>query len=184
MATNFKTVIKPKIDMSFLVSIAILATIIAWTVMLFLFNQWLKLKISMNNKDITVEQESIDKFNSNPAIMAYILHDKNKATIEKLEKQSDIPAYIASIKEMSSLAQMKFNWFNYSAWVVTTSVESSDIWGPAYEKIVKYIEQYRVAQEASKTPDDKKIKYDLWFINSFTPWDNTLNFGITLKTIN
>jgi hypothetical protein len=155
-------------------SIVFLLIVIFITVSLFFYNYYLDKK---NNKilwNINSRELAIEELNSDPKIQVYSLLESNYIAFIELEKRNKITTYINHLKELSRLYLLKFEWFNFSDWKLSTKVlsETSSINKLWYNKTVDFIREYR---------ESEKSLFNLEFINSIQ-WNlDEHNYNITLS---
>ena len=145
---------------------------IAIVIVLFFVNLYLDKDIENIQSDISKYDTSIKKLQENREIQVYNLLDENKKIISDLEKKSQINKFIYHLREYQSPGSFVFKWFDYSNWMVSTSVYvpfNSDIL--ASSRVSMFIKNYR---------EDKKALFNLEFINTFN-WFDSMTFYINLK---
>lgn len=157
-------------------AIIFLILVTAITALLF----WANYYFWLENEDLTQKtqtlQTSIDWLNKNKNIKVAQLLKNYKWELEKLERNSDIVAYMDHLTDISRKYKLSFTWFSMRDWELKTEVEARKIdlkssETPAYKKVAEFIKWYR---------EDENALFDLKFINTFE-WMNEIKFAITLK---
>jgi len=146
-------------------SIRFLIIIILSTTFLFAYNLYISSKNVSLQEQIDQKQIAIKVKKDNPLVQVYDLYIKNKTTIAKLEKQSDIVSFINHLDEISLTYNIELSGFDYSSWEIRTqALTISDKWktlwsSSSYKKTSDFIKKYRL---------DKKVLFKLSFIETFT----------------
>lgn len=143
------------------------------TLSLYFYNSHLDNKISNLEDEISQKEVSIKSKKDNKLIQIYNLYTLNKVALDRLEKYSKITKYIDHLSEISSVYNLNFSWFNYSAWVLNTKVTSiSDERWIDYQKTANFIKSYR---------NDTNVLFTLDFINKITSQDDRQEFDVTFE---
>lgn len=149
--------------------LALSVSIVIW---LFLFNSYFENKIQNLDENIGKYNTSIKKLQENRSVQVYTLLEENKKIIESLEKKSKINNFIYNIRELQNTYLIKFNWFNYSNWIIAmTASVPFDINSTAANRVSYFIKNYR---------EDKNSLFDLDFINTFN-WNDSMTFNVNFK---
>lgn len=119
------------------------------TLALFFYNSYL----SKNNVRLETElkqmQTSIDELRKDKNIESYYLYSQNKASFEKLKKQSNITPIIEHLMSVMIRYDLVFNSFSYNEGKISLRAYSeSSEWGLAYKKIVKFIDEYNMKEDS------------------------------------
>ncbi len=130
--------------------------------------------------NITIKEKSINELENNSDIIALSLYNANKSSIKKLEDYSKISFYINHIIKLKSIYGIKFKWFKYSSWKLTTTViASSD--SPSninYKKVVRFIKEYRENKDSSALFDLDLVRR----VTTKNDWiDNIFDIDLVLK---
>lgn len=143
--------------------------IVIW---LFSFNLYLEKNIESTKQKIIWYENSIKEKQSNKAVQAYTIINQNKTLLDELEKKSQINKFIYHLRELQNTYSISFKWFNYSNWIITTSVYvpfNSDM--TAANRTAFFIKSYR---------EDKNALFNLEFINTFN-WYDSMTFNTNFK---
>lgn len=148
---------KKKFSSTFLNIIFLAFTIIIF-LWLFFYNGSLEKNNNLVKNQIEEKVKSINSLKTNPLIKIAYLYEANKTTIMRLEKYSKIVDYIEHLKEIWDVYNLRIKWFSYNSWKLKANLyalDSSDRKTLAYEKLAKFISEYR---------NDSEALFDLWFI--------------------
>jgi hypothetical protein len=156
----------------FVIWYGFLALSIIIVVWLFLFNSYFENKIQNLEENIWKYNTSIKKLQENRSVQVYTLLEENKKLVESLEKKSKINNFIYNIRELQTAYTIIFKWFNYSNWIISTSVfVPFNINMTAANRVSYFIKSYR---------EDKNSLFDLDFINTFN-WNDNMTFNVNFK---
>ncbi len=174
-----KKVYKKKKRNSLYIASWFLIFIISLTAWLYFYNTFLENKNNNTRESIVKKEQSIKNLESIPKIIASSLYNANKWAITQMWYRSEITSFINHIYDLKRKYNIQFKWFNYSNWHLSTQViATSDWFWINYEKIVRFIEQYRLNK-------DKSALFDLWLVRSVTTvndWvDKVFNINLYLK---
>jgi len=163
---------KQKKSKSFYYSIGFLLFVILLTGGLYGYNTM----INENNTDLDAEisrlETSINKLKDDENVKAYSLYVSNKKTFDSLSAQSQIPDFIAEVKKALAKHGLELSWFNYNDGKVAVKVVSEgDSRSQSYEKVVKFLQNYRSDENSLFTLDtiswvagQSKINFDVNFV--------------------
>ncbi len=164
-----------KKSQTFYIAVALLFLVIAITVGLYYYSYTQTNTIQENQ--ITLEQvnTSISEIQQDEKIQIYSVYAKNRPLFKTLADASKIPSMVNHLKRVFTIQWVNYKWFSYNDWKVQMelSLETNDS-GYAYEKVTKFLKNYRANEEALFTIDQ---------ISSFS-WYDRMNFSadLTLKT--
>ena len=166
---NFDT---KKTRSTYFTSIVFLIAVIFITICLYFYNNYLFKDIEKIKLNIVNIESSIKEVEKDKNLQVYSLLEINKKVISSYEKMNDISKYINHMNVISWKYNLKFEWFEFSKWELTSNVNivSDDKW-IAYSKTKEFIEKYR---------NDAKALFDLGFVNSIE-WMDDINFKVTFK---
>ena len=163
---------KQKKSKSFYYSIWFLIFILILTGALYGYNTM----ITGGNTDLDSEmsrlETSIDKLKNDENVKAYSLYVSNQKTFDALSAQSQIPEFIKEVKKTLSKYGLELAWFNYNDGKVAVKVVSEwDTRSQSYEKVVKFLKNYRLDENSLFTLDtiswvtgQSKINFDVNFV--------------------
>ena len=160
---------KQKKSKSFYYSIGFLIFTLLLTWGLYAYNSM----IDQNNTDLDAEvsrlETSINTLKDDENVKAYSLYVSNKKTFDALTAQSQIPEFIKEVKKTLATYWLELAWFNYNDGKVAVKVISeSDTSSQSYEKIVKFLKNYRLDENALFTLDTI----------SWVTWQSKINFNV------
>lgn len=159
-------------------SISFLILVLALSFWLYFYNLSLEKSITNYKNQIADKQRSIEDIKSDRKFQIYELIQKNNLNIKRIESVSQIPDFISEIKDLSLNYDLAFDGFTYGNWVLSTSITVSENNSLAYQKVSKFIKEYRENL-------DWKYLFDLWFIDTIVGHDTiTTNLKFNLKTNN
>lgn len=177
MDLETKRVFKKKTKSSFLLSIWLLLFSLLLTWWLYFYNQMV---VSDNEElinNIETKKNSISELEKDENIVISSIYNSNKGSISKLEDYSKLTLYIEHLLKLSNIYWIEFKWFNYSAPNLTTTVlASSDSLWINYEKIAKFIKEYRENEDLSAL-------FDLWFVNSVSSTNEGVDNEFSAKFV-
>jgi len=144
---------------------------------LFVYNSRLEKNIvdlESKSKEITA---SINTLNDDDEVQIYKVYKINQSFFKELDDRSNISSFITHLQKQFSKYDISAKWFNYSDWVVKTSLSASsnETWD-AYEKIVRMVEEYSLDENASFEIGDIS-RYE-WYDRINFPWEFTLKTQI------
>lgn len=168
--TNFIT---NKNKLPFAPIVFLLITVII-TISLFFYNYYLNSKNNEILANIESREISIKELNSDTRIQVYSLLEANSYSFFELEKRNKITLYISHLEKISNDYWLRFDWFNFSDWKLTTTVfsETTESSKLGYNKTVDFIREYR------KNSDSL---FDLEFINSVEWSADSMKYNISLN---
>jgi len=144
--------------------------VVILTLGMYFYNSHLESQNKKLDNKIKSLDENISLINKDPNILVYNLINKNKSTLDKLEAYSNIKKFVSHMNAMQRVYSLRFEWFNYSNWIITTKVETKNV-NIAYRTVSKFIENYR---------KNKKAIFDLDYINRVV-WNDKMAFIMHLK---
>lgn len=172
-AVDIKFYEKKKSQMLY-VAISLFILVAAITGALYYYSYTLSSTIQDNDLTLQQIEKSISDIEQDNQVEIYSIYAQNKALFSNLAEWSKIPSMVNHLKRVFAIQWVNYKWFSYSNGTVQTalSLETSDAWY-AYEKVTKFLSNYRANQEALFTVDQ---------ISNFSGYDR-INFtaDFTLK---
>lgn len=167
-----------KIHLS-LIFLFFIITISIWSY----YYDWVLAKTNAGiQKIIDIKNWEIKKLKEDKNLQILDLLDNNRDVINKLRAYSEITSFINHLEDLWAIYAIKFSWFNFNAWILTTSIisetdEASDNREALYDyqKVASFIKDYR---------NDTESMFDLGFIksiNSKTSNIESLDITLSLK---
>jgi len=129
-------------------SLAFLALVVVATFSLFLYNGHLEKKNVFLEETLVGIENSVFEIRKEKDIQSYEIYSQNKNVFERLEKYSQITPMIEHLMGVMLKYDLVFKSFNYSDGNVQLEAYSETAGSPAYKKIVKFIDDYSVLEEA------------------------------------
>ena len=140
---------KQKKAKSFYYAIAFLIFVIVLTWALYIYNTTIVNQNTDLDTNISRLESSIEKLKNDENIKAYSLYSSNKNTFDDLTAKSQVSDFIRNVKKTLSRYWLELWSFNYSDGKILVKVSSeSDTRSKAYEKIVKFLKNYRESEES------------------------------------
>ena len=163
---------KQKKSKSFYYSIGFLVFTLLLTWGLYGYNTMIKGNNTDLESEITRLDTSITKLKDDENVKAYSLYVSNQKTFDALAAQSQIPEFIKEVKKTLATFWLELAWFNYNDGKVAVKVISeSDTRSQSYEKVVKFLQNYRLDENALFTLDtiswvtgQSKMNFDVNFV--------------------
>lgn len=154
------------------VSIWIFVFVLIVSIWLYFYNSYLSKKVDNVKSEISFVEENIKKINEDEKVKLYTLIKSNWIFLDRYKYISNIPEYINNLVTLSKKYNISFQWFNYSAWELSTEVVAlNDAVSLAYLKTKNFLEYFR--------KKDKNI-FSLGFVDSFI-WQENIKFGVKFK---
>lgn len=165
-------VINKKSSSGYMGSIVFLVIVVASTVWLNMYNNYLTTEIEGIQKSISSYETNISEVESDENIKIYSLLEINKWVIGAYEKMNKVTTYINHMIEIEDEYNIKLTWFDLSKWIITTNIQSlSNDDFIAYQKTRDFIKKYRA---------DWNWLFNLGFINS-VEWMDIMKFKVKFK---
>ncbi len=172
-AVDIKFYEKKKSQM-FYVAAALFFLVISITWGLYYYAYTLSNTLSENELTLQQVEKSISDIEQDENVQIYSTYSQNKVLFSNLAEGSKIPSMINHLKRVFAIQWVTYKGFSYANGQVMTqlSLETNDI-GYAYEKVTKFLKNYRENEEALFTIDQ---------ISNFSGYDR-MNFtaDLTLK---
>lgn len=140
---------KQKKSKSFYYAVGFLLFVILVTWALYAYNMMIVGGNTDLDTNITRLESSIKKLQDDEWVKAYSLYSANKNTFDKLSSASEVPSFVKEVKKTLTKYWLELSGFNYANGVVSVKVISeSDTRSKSYEKIVKFLKNYRLEEKA------------------------------------
>jgi hypothetical protein len=161
-----------KKNKEFLYSLWFLSFVLVISIGIFWYNTFLvKANQELEEQIINIDN-SLNEVKKDKRIQIKELIDINKSILKELDKKSNVVNYIKHLRLLNSKYGINLEGFDYNAWKITTTAKiSSDERGPAYGKLVRFIQDYRL---------NKDNELDLMFVNTISGHD-TIEFTANFK---
>lgn len=164
-----------KKSQSFYTALFLFLLVITITGVLYYYSYTQNNTLQTYKTTLTQVEKSISEIQKDEKIQIYSIYAENKDVFRQLAEWSKIPSMINHLKRVFSIQWVNYSWFSYRDGKATTelSLETNDSWY-AYEKLTKFLKNYRGNEEALFT---------IGQISSFS-WYDRINFSaeLTLKT--
>lgn len=172
-AVDVKFYEKKKSQM-FYISASLFLFVVILTGALYYYSYSLNNTIEENKTTLEQVQKSISDLEEDETMQIYSTYAQNQKLFSRLADGSKIPSMVNHLKRVFAIQWVSYEWFSYSDGKVQTdlSLETNDA-GYAYEKVTKFLSNYRANEEALFTIDQ---------ISNFSGYDR-MNFSadLTLK---
>lgn len=163
-----------KKSQTFYVAVVLLVLVIAITVGLHYYSYTQTATLQENKVTLEQVEKSILDIEQDEKVEIYSIYATNKQLFIKMAEASKIPVMVNHLKRVFTIQWVTYKWFAYNDGVaqIDLSLDTNDS-GYAYEKVTKFLKNYRENEEALFTIDQ---------ISSFT-WYDRMNFSadLTLK---
>lgn len=160
-----------KKSQTFYVAVALIFLVIAITAGLYYYSYTQTKTLQENAAILEQVKESISVIEEDEKVQVYSVYAKNIPLFRKMAEASKIPVMINHLKRVFTIQGVTYKWFSYGEGKaqIELSLETNDS-GYAYEKVIKFLKNYRENEEALFTIDQ---------ITSFT-WYDRMNFTADL----
>lgn len=173
-AVDVKFYEKKKSQM-FYVSISLFLFVAILTGGLYYYSYTLSKTLQDNESTLQQVQSSISEIEEDQTMQIYSTYAQNKNLFLQLAEGSKIPSMVNHLKRVFAIQGVSYDGFSYSDGKVQTdvSLETNDAWY-AYEKVTKFLSNYRANDEALFSIDQ---------IPNFSGYDR-MNFSVDLTLKN
>ncbi|MCT4617372.1 MAG: hypothetical protein N4A38_04140 [Candidatus Gracilibacteria bacterium] len=115
---------------------------------------------------------SINNIKKDEKTQIFELIERNKKALDRKAILSDIPNFVGVMKQMSDTYNVDFEGFNYSKGIVTSQSKAiTNNESLAYEKVAKFIKEYRA---------DEESLFNILFIDALEG-TNQIKFNVELE---
>lgn len=159
---------------TFYIALGFFVLIVCTTAGLFFYTSNIHQKSIETQQKIDQLSGAIANMKSDSEIQIYSMYEQNKGFFERLTQYSQIPSFVNHLKKHFAKHDLEAKGFDYQNGNVTVSLSvQTNESGFAYQKIVKFIEEYSIDESARFTIDE---------ISSFS-WYDRINYtgNFTLK---
>jgi len=164
-----------KKSQAFYAVLILLFIVIFLTIWLYYYSHTLEKSLEENQTTLAQLETSISDIQQDEKIQIYSIYKQNENVFRKLSNASKIPSMISHLKRVFAIQEVNYNGFSYNNEKVQMdlSLETNDS-SYAYEKVTKFLNNYRANEEALFTIDQ---------VSSFS-WYDRMNFTVELTLKN
>lgn len=143
------------------------------TLGLWFYNEKLIDNIAQIDAKMSQIETNMNELSQDSSLEIFSLLQANKKMIDTMRTRSKVSTYMKHLKSIGSLYDLELRGFEFSwSHITTNAFIRSDDNGIAYQKLVKFIQNYR---------ENENALFELWFIPRVLWYDDmklNLNFKI------